>query len=205
MKPVALFYATREGQTKRVAEHVAARLRGRGARVELAEVSSVRPDVAVGRFSAVVLAASVHLGKHEHEMIDFIKAHRAALEGVHTAFLSVSMSEASAELVAATPEQRSAGAAKVRAVLEAFEKETGFRPGVTKAVAGALRYSQYGFIVRLVMRSIARQTGTSTDTTHDVEYTDWDSLDAFADHLLDDLDAEADGRLGIGSALPSEA
>jgi menaquinone-dependent protoporphyrinogen oxidase len=33
----------------------------------------------------------------------------------------------------------------------------------------------------MVMKSIARHEGGSTDTSHDTEYTDWTEVDSFAE------------------------
>jgi menaquinone-dependent protoporphyrinogen oxidase len=57
-------------------------------------------------------------------------------------------------------------------------------------VAGALLYRQYGAIVRLVMRFIAMQTGATTDTSRDHEYTNWEALDRFADELAADVESK---------------
>ena len=46
-------------------------------------------------------------------------------------------------------------------------------------VAGALAYSQYNFLVKLVMKGIARRAGAPTDTSRDYEFTDWPAVDAF--------------------------
>jgi len=64
-------------------------------------------------------------------------------------------------------------------MIDVFEKETGWRPGHVLAVAGALAYSQYNFIIRFVMKRIARKAGAPTDTSRDYELTDWSALDAF--------------------------
>lgn len=191
---VAVLYATREGQARRVAEHVATRFRALGATVDLDDVAYAPVDVSLRRYGAIVLVASIHVGRHEPEMIDFVKDHREDLERVHTAFLSVSLSEAGAEMKSASPEQRAKGAADVRGMLEAFCADTGWRPERIEPVAGALRYSEYGFVVRLVMRSIAKRMGGATDTARDVEYTDWESLD----HLVDELAKSFSAPLHLG-------
>ncbi len=47
-------------------------------------------------------------------------------------------------------------------MIERFVTDTGWRPEHVVPVAGALRYTQYNFLVRLVMKRIARQAGGST-------------------------------------------
>jgi menaquinone-dependent protoporphyrinogen oxidase len=64
-------------------------------------------------------------------------------------------------------------------MIDVFIQETGWTPARALAVAGALAYSQYNFLVRFVMKRIARRAGAPTDTSHDYEFTDWATLDRF--------------------------
>ena len=48
---------------------------------------------------------------------------------------------------------------------------------------GALLYTRYGFIKRRMMRSIAEQGGLATDTSRDVDYTDYDAVRHFAEDV----------------------
>ena len=67
---------------------------------------------------------------------------------------------------------------------ELFLTRTGWKPTVSAPVAGALRYSEYNFLIRLVMRGICRAEGLDTDTSRDYEYTDWPALDEIVDGFL---------------------
>jgi menaquinone-dependent protoporphyrinogen oxidase len=203
MKPVLVAFATREGQTRKIAEHVAATIRARGDEAELLDLGSgTKVDLDLAGYAAVVLAASVHLGRHERELVSFVKAHHEQLEQVPTAFLSVSLSEASVEDMTASFESRSDAAVDVKRMVDEFCHQTGFHPARVWPVAGALTYSQYGALVRFVMRRIARRAGQSTDTTHDHEYTDWKGLHGFVDALMMELeedDGRGAGRYGVAA------
>lgn len=143
-------------------------------------------------YSAAMLVASVHGGRHEPEMIRFVKRHLAELEAIPSGFISVSLSEAGAEDVSATPESRAKAVSAVNSMIATFLAETGWRPAHIKAVAGALLYSKYNFLLRLVMRQIAHRAGGSVETSagtyagayKDTEYTDWAALDSFAGELV---------------------
>src|SRR5262249_28673948 len=97
MKPIGVFYATREGHTGRIAEHVAARLRRQGLEANVRNLHDRGAYINLSEYAAVVLAASVHAGMHESEMVKFVRSHAVQLEQRPTAFLSVSLSEAGAE------------------------------------------------------------------------------------------------------------
>ena len=187
MNQVAVLYATREGQTRRIAEQVAAGLRERGLDAIAADIREARARLDLGACSAVVIAASVHGGRHEREMIGVVKSQRAALQSMPNAFLSVTLSEAGAERRDATAEEHARFVADVEKMIHRFVTETGWRPEQVVPVAGALRYSQYNFFVRLIMKRIARQAGGSTDTSRDHEYTDWTALDHFVGSFADEV------------------
>jgi menaquinone-dependent protoporphyrinogen oxidase len=189
VRTLAILYATREGQTRRIAQHIATKLRTREFRVDVVDVGRELPaDFDPARYAAAAVAASVHIGKHEKSMIEFVKAHRTALERIPSTFLSVSLSEAGAEDAGATAARRERAAANVSVMISRFLRETGWSPTYVHPVAGALLYRQYGTGVRIVMRFIAKVAGATTDTSRDHEYTDWQALDRFTDELARDID-----------------
>ena len=187
MKSICIFYATREGHTRRIAEHVAAELRLRGFAVEVTNVRDHAAGNSLHTCTAAILAASVHAGRHVPEMLQFVKAHRGELACLPTAFLSVTLSEAGAERSDATPEEHAQFVADVQKVLDRFFAETGWHPQHVKPVAGALLYTQYNFLIRFVLKHIAKQAGGSTDTSRDHEYTDWVALEQFVAALAEEF------------------
>jgi menaquinone-dependent protoporphyrinogen oxidase len=189
MKPFLALYATREGHTRRITEHIAATLRARGFDVDVHNLAELTAPPELGRYTGAILAASVHMGRHERELSDYVKAHRAELESLPTAFLSVSMSEAGAENTAASAAQRAQATASVQQTIDAFFEETGWHPARVKPVAGALLYTQYGLLTRFIMKLIAKHEGVATDTSRDYEYTDWAALDHFVNELVDTIPA----------------
>ena len=179
----AIFYATREGHTRRIAEHIAAALRAKQVDVDVYDVRHLAL-LDWSRYAIACVAASVHVGHHEREMIDFVTRHRAELERLGAVFLSVTLSEAGAEDVRAPKERRTQAAADAQRMIDVFVEETGWRPAHALPVAGALAYSRYNFIVRFVMKRIARKNGAPTDTSCDYELTDWAALDRFVGETL---------------------
>lgn len=179
----AILYATREGHTRRIAEHIAAALRAKLVDVDVFDVRHVA-SLDWSRYAIVCVAASVHIGHHEREMIDFVKCYRAELERLGAVFLSVTLSEAGAEDARAPNERRAQAAADAQRMIDVFIEETGWRPAHALPVAGALAYSRYNVIVRFVMKRIARKNGAPTDTSRDYELTDWAALDRFVGETL---------------------
>lgn len=68
-------------------------------------------------------------------------------------------------------------------------EETGRRPQRVAQFAGALLYTQYGFVKRHMMERIVRDKprDIGTDLSRDYVYTGWDGVKLFAEHFAQDL------------------
>lgn len=187
MRQVLLAYATRQGSTRRVAEHLAERLRTHGIASTLLDVRSVPTGFDPRGFSSVVLVGSLHFGEHEPELRRFTVDHGEALRELPSAFLSLSMSEAMAEDPQQSEASRQDARARAQAALDSFLTETSLRPARALLVAGALYYGQHGALTRLRMDRAARRVAPDVEHHHDHEYMDWGSIDALAEALVDDL------------------
>ena len=183
---IAIVYATREGQTKRIVECLAGAFRARDIHADLFDARD-KPAVDLEAYEAAVVAGSVHTGNHERELIAFVKQHRALLERVPTAFVSVSLSQAGAEDPKRTAEQRARASKNVAGVLDTFIRKTGWHPRWIQPVAGALLYTRYNFLIRFVMKRISKAEGGSVDTSRDHEYTDWATVERFAGKMVAEL------------------
>jgi menaquinone-dependent protoporphyrinogen oxidase len=104
-----------------------------------------------------------------------VKDNASWLAGIPTAFVAVS-------LAAVLKDDRSRK--ELQELAQEFCRETGWTPAITRQVAGALRYSEYDYFKRLVMKLIAAQKGGDTDTSRDYEYTDWDDVARFVEEFL---------------------
>jgi menaquinone-dependent protoporphyrinogen oxidase len=183
---IAIIYATREGQTRRIVEYLAGALQARDADVDRFNAAD-RPELDFASYDACVVAGSVHIGQHERELVKFVREHREELERIPSAFLSVSMSQAGLESPDRTAQQREQAAKNVAGVVETFLRKTGWQPRWTRPVAGALLYTKYNFLVRFVMKKISKSEGGSVDTSRDHEYTDWAALEHFAGRVVAEL------------------
>jgi menaquinone-dependent protoporphyrinogen oxidase len=136
-------------------------------------------DVPLNSTDAVVIGGSIHMGKHDESVGDFVRKNRQALERLPSAFFSVSL--------AAHGDMENA-----RAYVENFEQETSWRPAQVGYFGGALLYRQYRLIKRMMMKRIVRDKpgNLSLDTSRDHEYTEWDDVKRFAEDFLKRLDSE---------------
>jgi menaquinone-dependent protoporphyrinogen oxidase len=179
MARVALVYGTTEGQTATIAERVADVLGDAGHDPTLVHAEHSPAGFDPRAYDAVVVGASIHYGKHQSSVGRFVRDHVDALGGMPSAFFSVSLTAA---------DESDEARETARGLLDEFLSETGWEPDATLVVAGALRYSEYGLLKRLVMKRIARKHGGATDTSRDHEYTDWDDVERFAAEFAGRLD-----------------
>jgi menaquinone-dependent protoporphyrinogen oxidase len=180
-----LVYGTTEGQTHKIARFVAEHLEQLGHHTEV--VNSIEESAVPhpSKFDAVIIAASLHAGRYQSAIIDFVSRHREAINERPNAFLSVS-------LAAASEDQDDVQG--VRQCVTHFTQQTGWTPQHTHHVAGAFRYTYYDFMKRWAMKYIAYRKGAPTDTTHDHELTDWADLARFVDSFSRDSESNRTAR-----------
>lgn len=177
MTKILIGYGTSEGQASRIADHLAKVIRSRGFEAESLDLKR-SPDISLDGYDAVIIGGSIHMGKHQEEVADFVREHRADLERLPSAFFSVSLA-ANGDL------------ANAEAYVENFVQLTGWRPAKVGLFRGALLYRQYGFLKRLMMKRIVRdKPGMSTDTSGDHVYTDWVQVTRFAEDFVERLVSE---------------
>jgi menaquinone-dependent protoporphyrinogen oxidase len=178
---ICIAYATSEGQTARIAAHVADVVRSHGHQADEVDLKVSGPLSPSG-YDGVVVGSSIHLGHHDKRVHDYVREHRDALDRVPSAFFSVSL--------AAHGDEREA-----QRYVDEFEEQTGWRPAKVAMFSGALLYTRYGFLKRRMMKRIARDKpgGLGTDVSRDYVYTEWDAVTRFTEDFLAGLGA---GRAG---------
>jgi len=178
MMRILVPYGTTEGLTARISDYLADVIRGRGHEADAVDIKGSGATELDG-YDAVIVGASIHMGKHEDYVLDFVRENRDALERLPSAFFSVSM--------AAHDNMEEA-----EGYIEEFVRETGWHPAKVGLFGGALLYTQYGFIKRHMMKKIARDKGNpDTNTSRDYVYTEWDGVRHFVEDFLETLVPEA--------------
>ena len=175
MSSILVVYGTTEGQSRKIAEFISNVIRAQGIDVETVDSATDAATKVQPVHAAAIVCGSLHQQHYQSSLLHFVRQNRAWLVGIPTAFASVSMTA-----VLNDAQSR----AELEQVAKHFYGETGWTPRFTLHVAGALRYTQYDFFKRLVMKLIAKYYGGDTDTLHDHEYTDWDALTRFVHDFL---------------------
>lgn len=177
MKRVLVLYATRQGQTEKVAARIAAHLRELGDSVLLRNASDVAATDAVDltEFDLLVFGASMHAGGLERELINCIERNREEIERHERSLFLVLLSAATMD-----PDLRARWLADAR---NRLDEQLAVTFDDVEMVAGALAYSKYPLPLKWLMQRIARKAGEATDTSRDYEYTDWQQVERYAQRL----------------------
>ncbi|VII95334.1 hypothetical protein [Arthrobacter sp. DR-2P] len=171
MAKIYIPYGSLEGQTAQIAEYIADVIRAHGHEAETADLKHNARSLPDGQ-DGIIVAASVHMGKHEGFVADFVRENRAELEQVPSALVSVSLAA-------------HGDAANAESQVAQFEEETGWHPKHVAMFGGALLYTHYNFLKRQLMKKIVKDQGSpDLDTSRDYIYTEWDGVKHFTEDFL---------------------
>jgi menaquinone-dependent protoporphyrinogen oxidase len=166
-----LFYATRDGQSRRIAERIASRLAERGIEAQPQDLAVTLPipqKLAETRMVAVV--AAVRYGRHLPEAEQFLRIYRSLRTPPPLVLLSVNL----------TARKPGKDTAEGNVYLRKSIARHRLKPAFAMAIAGRLEYPRYGWLDRQAIRFIMMLTGGPTDPKTRVEYTAWNVVDDVA-------------------------
>jgi menaquinone-dependent protoporphyrinogen oxidase len=166
-----LYYATHDGQARRVAERIASRLAERGTPVSPQDLAAALPTPEMlAKARLAVLVSAVRYGRHLPLGRRFLSLYQSLRAPPPLAFISVC-------LAARKPGRDTAqGNPYLRKALARHR----LAPALALAVAGRLDYPRYGWLDRQMIRLIMTLTRGPTDPATTIEYTAWDVVDDVA-------------------------
>lgn len=167
----ALFlYSSREGQTKKILNYI---------KDELSEFECETVDLhSAGNldfsgYDRVLIGASIRYGHLNKKLYQFINENLSQLESNKVAFFCVNLTARKEDQGKDTPEGS--------AYIQTFLKKSAWQPSLIGVFAGALYYPRYNWFDKTMIKFIMSMTGGETDTTKEVEYTNWEKVSLFAD------------------------
>ncbi len=172
MDKILLLYGSSEGQTAKIAHRIADTIHQAGLDIDVIDAHTLPDPFPLEDYRAVIIGASIHLGAYPSYIRAFAKRYRAELASMPAAFFSVSLTAAS---------DQPADQEEMRQYFDHFMRETGWHPDMIANFAGALNYTKYGLVKRLLAQSAARRMHEPDDTSHDYELTDWEEVAHFAE------------------------
>ncbi|WP_439257306.1 menaquinone-dependent protoporphyrinogen IX dehydrogenase [Lonepinella sp. BR2271] len=161
-----ILYSSHDGQTRKIAEFIASRLSGE------VEVRSILDQFSLD-VDRIIIGASIRYGYFNQQVYKFIEKNTALLNAKPSAFFGVNLTARKADKN--TPE--------TNVYVRKFLARIPWTPTISAVFAGALLYPRYHWFDRMMIRFIMKITGGETDTTKEIEYTDWDRVQAFSNQF----------------------
>ncbi|MDO6707674.1 menaquinone-dependent protoporphyrinogen IX dehydrogenase [Photobacterium sp. 1_MG-2023] len=169
MEKVLMLHSSREGQTIKILRQIEQEL-GSEFQCDILDIHQL-PEINFTQYSKVLLGASVRYGHLNKKLYQFIAHHQVQLEAQKVAFYCVNL----------TARKTGKDTPETSVYMQKFLQKSPWCPDLLEVFAGALRYPRYNWFDRTMIRFIMRMTGGETDTTKEVEYTDWKRVSAFSE------------------------
>ena len=172
---ILVLYGSLAGQTEKISNRIAEIIRGKGYKVTVLSGERLPSDFSENNYDAVIIGGPIHIGKYPKYIKAFITTHSGWLNNVPSALFTVCM---------AVNSKHEKSRAEALHYGEKLIVQTGWQPRLTETFAGSVKYTQYNFVTRFIMKQISKKEGGSTDTSCDHEYTDWTSVKRFAENFM---------------------
>lgn len=164
-----LIYSTHDGQTLKIAKVIAQDLSGDTQVVSLEDAFSL--DLA--DYDKVLIGASIRYGHFNKQLYRFIEANKEVLMAKQAAFYSVNL----------TARKEGKDTPEGSSYIQKFLQKSNWQPSMIGVFAGALYYPRYKFVDRMMIKLIMTLTKGETDTSKEVEYTNWDNVKRFSQNF----------------------
>lgn len=173
MKPkIGIVYSTVDGQTLKICNKLKEVLEQNNQEIDLISIDDFNEDIT--KYDKLVIGASIRYGVHNDKVIEFIKTNKSKLDTIKTAFFSVN-------LVARKPEKNTP---ETNPYVVKFFKTIDWKPTIVEVFAGKLDYKKYSFFDRKMIQLIMWMTKGPTNTNAEIEYTNWEKVNQFAQELI---------------------
>lgn len=162
---VLVAYATTEGHTGKISKFIGDKVSDGGHQVDYLNVKELSKGLSVTDFDKVILAGSVHAGKHQEELELFVFANQNELKDMLTLFVSVS-------LAVIFPDSKK----DAEKYVEVFKENTNWNPTKYLLVAGAMKHGAYGWFEETTLLAGDLAGHAAKELKEDQEFTDWNAL-----------------------------
>jgi len=175
MTPIIhLLYATVDGQTLKIAQHMASFWEKSGDAYELHNLALGAPDPSSWpQETPVVVMAPIRHGRHLPAAECFLQKNKKTLNNQQLVMASIN-------LTSRKPEKSEP---HTNAYYGKWIKRHGLKPVLGAVLAGRLEYRLYRPWEKWMIRLIMHLTGGPTDFDAVIEYTPWDKVDSLASQI----------------------
>lgn len=173
MPKILICYATRYGQTEKIAGVLARELEALGHPVDLYDVERISPKIRVASYEGVIAGAPVYRSTFPRVFRQWVRGHAKSISARPSAFFSVCLGLSRYEEANRRLDEEE--------IVDRFLNLSDWEPSKKAIFNGAFEFSKYGWLTRKLMQRFARKVGIADD--HDRELTDWNQVRALAEEF----------------------
>ena len=171
-----LYYATRDGQARRIAARIQARLMEQAIVARPMDLAGEPPTPRdLSQLPLAVLVAAVRYGRHLRPAIRFLELYRALPVPPPLVLASVNL----------TARKPGKDTAEGNPYLRKLIDRHGLEPALAVAIGGRLDYALYNWWDREIIRLIMRLTGGPTDPATSIDYASPQAIDDVAARIAE--------------------
>ncbi len=173
MASVLIVYYSRGGHTAKVASAMAEHIRQQGEQCDVVDLMQAK-NIDWDKYDSIAVGACVLYGSYDKSVFKFSEQYQQQLDAKPNSFFSVNV-------VARNPEKRIAENNKY---LQKFIELSAWKPKDVKVIAGKVDYPSWRWYDRLMIQLIMKITDGPTDPKAVIDYTDWQDVNLYAEHLI---------------------
>ncbi|MDD3181794.1 MAG: menaquinone-dependent protoporphyrinogen IX dehydrogenase [Alphaproteobacteria bacterium] len=168
---MALIYASHDGQTRKVAFYLAEKLMDHGLVLTMDDLNAIPPSQQdMLEPEQIILLAPVRHGHHLSVMDRFVHKNRIILETKSLVVVSLNL----------TARKKGKDTPETNPYMRKWIKKLGIHPEIQAVFAGKLEYARYRWWEKQMIRVIMKITGGPTNLGANIDFTQWDRVDALA-------------------------
>jgi len=165
-----IIYSTTDGQTTRICNKLIQKNFNND--VKLCSIDeAIREDLK--KYKKIIIGASIRYGKHNPDVLNFVKKNINVLNKLKTAFFSVN--------VVARKKEKNTPSTNPYVIK--FIKQTDWKPTYVGVFAGKVDYPSYRFFDKYIIKFIMWLTKGPTDVSKSYEFTNWSEVEKFGEKI----------------------
>lgn len=173
IKAVLVLYFSRGGHTAKISEAIASEIRQQGHNCDVINILDGK-EIHWSKYDLVAFGAPVLYGTYDKSVFRFLSQNHQSLSAKPNSFFCVNV-------VARNPEKRTPENNKY---LQKFLMLSPWQPNDVKIIPGIVNYPAWPWYDRLAIQLIMKMTNGPTDSKAVIDYTDWNDVKVYANHVL---------------------
>ena len=174
-QPIILLYASHDGHTYQITQHLEAYLIAQNQNVIIYNVKEqIPPNFMIEDAAFVLVISPIRYGYHLPAIEAFLKEAKSFLKNEKIGLASINL----------TARKSNKNTAETNPYYKKWLKRHHISPAVRAVFAGRLDYQRYKWWDRQMIRLIMKITGGPTDSYTQIDYTDWAAVEALGAEIV---------------------